>query len=47
MRGLSFGALGAAAGGLSAKWLQADLQTVIIAAFFGALGVVGWINRKR
>ena len=47
MRGLAFGALGAAVGGLTAKWLEADLQTVIISAFFGALGLVCWVNRKR
>jgi len=47
MRALSFSSVGAAVVGLTARELGADMQTIMIAAFFGALGLVCWVNRKR
>ncbi len=47
MRALAFSAVGAAVFGLSAKWLGADQQTIILSALVGSVGLVGWINRKR
>ncbi|VAX09812.1 hypothetical protein MNBD_GAMMA26-1223 [hydrothermal vent metagenome] len=47
MRALAFSSIGAAVCGLTARELGADQQTVMIAAFFGALGLVCWVNRKR
>ncbi len=47
MRALAFSAIGAAAGGLSAKWLGADQQTIIMSALLGSIGLVSWVNRKR
>jgi len=46
-RALAFSGIGAAVGGLGAKWLGADQQTVIICAMMGSIGLVGWITRKR
>ncbi len=47
MRALAFSAVGAAVFGLSAKWLGADQQTIVLSALVGSVGLVGWINRKR
>ena len=47
MRALAFSGIGAAVCGLTAKWLGADQQTVIICAMMGSIGLVGWVTRKR
>jgi len=46
-RALAFSGIGAAVGGLGAKWLDADQQTIIISAMMGSIGLVGWVTRKR
>jgi len=46
-RALAFSGIGAAVGGLGAKWLGADQQTIIICAMMGSIGLVGWMTRKR
>lgn len=40
MRAMAFSGIGAAVGGLTAKWLGADLQTTLLVAFFCALALV-------
>ena len=47
MRALAFSAIGAAICGLSAKWLGADQQTIVMSALLGSIGLVSWVNRKR
>lgn len=47
MRALAFSGIGAAVGGLTAKWLGADQQTVIIAAFFCALALVLKTSKEK
>jgi uncharacterized membrane protein YfcA len=47
MRALAFSAIGAAVGGLTAKWLGAELQTIIIVAFFCALALVIKTSKKK
>ena len=46
-RALAFSGIGAAVCGLTAKWLGADQQTIIISAMMGSIGLVGWVTRKR
>jgi uncharacterized membrane protein YfcA len=46
MRALAFSGIGAAVGGLTAKWLGADLQTIMLAAFFCALFLVIKTSQK-
>jgi uncharacterized membrane protein YfcA len=47
MRALAFSGIGAAVGGLTAKWLGADLQTITLAAFFCALFLVLKTSRDQ
>ncbi len=47
MRALSFSAIGAAVLGYGALWLGADKNSAILAAFFGALGLVLLMTRKQ
>ncbi|OOZ37098.1 hypothetical protein [Solemya velesiana gill symbiont] len=45
MRGLAFGAIGGGAAGYLA--LGMERNHAMIAALFGAVGLVGWVTRKR
>ena len=47
MRALAFSAIGAAVAGYAALWLGVARDNAIIIAFFGALAMVVWANRKR
>ena len=47
LRALAFSAIGGGIAGYSALALGLDRSNAIIAAFFGALGLVLWGNRKR
>lgn len=47
MRALAFSAIGAALAGYSALWLGVARDNAMMAAFFGALAMVVWANRKR
>jgi hypothetical protein len=46
-RGLAFSTIGGGVGGFGALSLGLERDDAIIAAFFGALGLVLWMNRKR
>jgi hypothetical protein len=46
MRALAFSAMGAGVTGYTALWLGMEQNSVMIIAFFGALGAVVWANRK-
>ena len=45
MRGLAFGGLGAAVGGLGARWVGAEPTTWMVAALLGALVIGGLLER--
>ncbi len=47
MRSLAFSAIGGGVAGYSALWLGMERQNAIIVAFFGAMGAVIWISRKK
>ena len=47
MRALAFSAIGAAFAGYGSLGLGLDRSSAIIAAFFGALGAVVWIGRRK
>jgi uncharacterized membrane protein YfcA len=47
MRALAFSGIGAAVGGLTAKWLGADMQTIMLAAFFCALALVVKTSKEK
>ena len=47
MRALAFSAVGAAVGGLTARWLGADQQMIIIVGFFCALALVLKTSKKK
>jgi len=47
LRGLASGGVGAALGGLPAKWLGAPLKIVIYCALFGAFAFTLLFLRKR
>jgi hypothetical protein len=47
MRSLAFSAIGGGVVGYGALSLGMERGNAIIAAFFGALGAVLWVSRKR
>ncbi|MCP4285266.1 MAG: hypothetical protein GY792_12570 [Gammaproteobacteria bacterium] len=47
MRSLAFSAIGGGLTGYGALGLGLDRNSAIIAAFFGALGAVVWISRRK
>lgn len=47
MRGMAFSAIGGGAAGYGALALGLSRENAIIAAFFGALGLVLLLNRKQ
>lgn len=47
MRSLAFSAIGGGLAGYGALGLGLDRNSAIIAAFFGALGAVVWIGRRK
>jgi len=47
MRGMAFSAIGGGVAGYGALALGFSRENAIIAAFFGALGLVLLLNRKR
>jgi hypothetical protein len=47
MRALAFSAIGAGVAGYTALWLGVARNNAMIVAFFGALAMVVWANRKR
>jgi hypothetical protein len=46
MRALAFSAIGAGVTGYTALWLGMEQDSVMLIAFFGALGAVVWASRK-
>lgn len=47
MRSLAFSAIGGGLAGYGALGLGLDPDSAIVAAFFGALGAVVWISRRK
>ncbi len=47
MRSLAFSVIGGGLAGYGALGLGLDRNSAIIAAFFGALGAVVWIGRRK